>query len=78
MSNHSPAEMAWWKILIAWIGVGFGSIDMLRSLTIIALILTITFTALQIYKLWRELVKERKSEEFAEKMKAPETGAGTL
>lgn len=59
-------------MLAAWIGMFFGSINLTQTLTIIALILTITFTALQIYKLWREIKKERAAEAFAKSLQHTE------
>lgn len=54
--NEHETNIATVKILIAWVGLLFGGI----TLSSVALVLTIIFTALQIYKLVRDLWWPRK------------------
>ena len=56
------------KISIAWIVWLAGVINITTILTIISTLLVIVYTGLQIYKLWREIKKDIRSEEFAKKM----------
>lgn len=78
MDHEHQVQMGAWKILIAWIGMAFGSINVTAVLTIIALALTIVFTALQIYKLWRDIRKDIASEAFAKRLAVEETGPAPL
>ena len=57
--------VAWLKVAIAWLGVFVGGI----GLSQIALVLTIVFTALQIYKLVRGLHRERRLEKLEATLK---------
>lgn len=58
-------QIAWVKVSVAWIGLLVGGM----TLSGIALMLTIIFTALQIYKQVREIRRERRLERLAEQLK---------
>lgn len=61
--------MAWLKIAVAWMGATLGGV----TLSTVALVLTIAFTALQIYILIRRLRKEIRLERLEAKLKHEES-----
>lgn len=75
MTQHDPSTAGAWKILIAWMGMMLGGINIHAALSALALVMTIIFTGLQIYKLLREIQRERKAE--AKKHQSP-TGPAPL
>lgn len=67
MTNEHDTFFAWFKISVAWIGLLIGGI----TLGQIAVVMTIIFTGLQIYKQIRDLRKERRLERLEAKLKQP-------
>jgi hypothetical protein len=59
---------AWTKITFAWLMLGVSGV----TLSQLAIVLTIIFTALQIYKQIREIRRERRLERLEAKLNKPE------
>lgn len=57
MNIQEPVSSATAKVGVAWVGVVIGGV----TLSNIALVLTIVFTALQIWKLVRNELRDRRS-----------------
>lgn len=68
MTNEHETSVAWLKIGVAWLGATLGGV----TLSSIALVLTIGFTALQIYILVRKLRREIRLERLEAKLKHEE------
>ena len=64
MNEHSTG-VAWAKIALAWIGALIGSV----TLSQIAVVLTIVFTTLQIYKLIRAMRRDARMEKLEARLK---------
>lgn len=54
MNDPHSADWAVFKMLVAWVGV--------ITLNNVALFLTCIFCCLQIYKIWRDIMKDRAKE----------------
>lgn len=68
MSDHHEINVAGVKISVAWIIWILGAIDLTKIITITSGLLIITYTALQIYKLWRDIKKDIAKEKFAKQL----------
>lgn len=64
----SDQNHAWFKVAVAWIGVFIGGV----TLSQIALVMTIIFSGLQIYKLIRDMRHDRRVEKFEARLKQPD------
>ncbi len=66
MSDHD-SRIAWIKVGIAWVGVFFASVTLQQ----VAFVLTIVFTAFQLYVGLRKLRREIRLERLEAKLKQP-------
>lgn len=63
--NSFPAFM---KMGLAWFVWAIGAVNIVAILTVISTLLVITYTSLQIYKLWRDIQKDKRIENLAQRM----------
>ena len=68
ITDHE-ASIGWAKVAVAWIGLVVGGV----TLSTIALILTIAFTSIQIWKAIREIRREMRLERLEAKLKHEDT-----
>lgn len=61
-TTHDRVDWPVAKIAIAWFGATFGTINVNGILTTLALAATFIFTSLQIYKICRDIMKDRAKE----------------
>jgi hypothetical protein len=71
MMTHEASVIGWFKITLAWVGVWISAVNFTAFLTAVALMFTIIFTGLQIYKIWHDIKRQKKLDAFAEKLKEP-------
>lgn len=69
MNTNNDSLLGWFKIVVAWVLMIIGTSNWTAVLTSIALIFTIVFTGLQIYKIWHDIKRQQRLDRFAEKLK---------
>lgn len=57
------------RIALAWLGVVIASINFTATLTVMVLLLTAVFTALQIYKILHDIKRQKRLDSFAETLR---------